>query len=165
MKLWEIDARLDEIYERSIDPETGEVDGEVLDEILSLSMERDEKIEQFALWHKNCTAEADAISKEIQTLQKRLKRLNEKTRWIDSILDKALDGQKFETPKVQIGFRRSVAVEFEDYDEFIEANRYTDMVREKIESTPNKEEIKKRLKAGEEVKGAFLVERLNMQVR
>lgn len=165
MKLWEIDARLDEIYERSIDPETGEVDGEVLDEILSLSMERDEKIEQFALWHKNCTAEADAISKEIMTLQKRLKRLNEKTRWIDSILDKALDGQKFETPKVQIGFRRSVAVEFEDYDEFIEANRYTDMVREKIESTPNKEEIKKRLKAGEEVKGAFLVERLNMQVR
>ena len=165
MKLWEIDARLDEIYERSIDPETGEVDGEVLDEILSLSMERDEKIEQFALWHKNCTAEADAISKEIMTLQRRLKRLNEKTRWIDSILDKALDGQKFETPKVQIGFRRSVAVEFEDYDEFIEANRYTDMVREKIESTPNKEEIKKRLKAGEEVKGAFLVERLNMQVR
>ena len=73
MKLWEIDARLDEIYERSIDPETGEVDGEVLDEILSLSMERDEKIEQFALWHKNCTVEADAISKEIMTLQKRLK--------------------------------------------------------------------------------------------
>lgn len=165
MKLWEIDARLDEIYESAVDPETGEVDGEVLDEILALSMEREEKIENFALWHKNCTAEADAISKEIQTLQKRLKRLNEKTRWIDSVLDKALDGQKFETSKVQIGFRKSVAVEIPDYDKFIEMNRYTDMVKEKIESVPNKEEIKKRLKAGEEIEGAFLVERLNLQVR
>ena len=145
--------------------ETGVVDATVTDEILQLFKERDQKIEQFALWHKNCTAEADAIAKEIKTLQEREKRLRSKTKWIDSVLEYTLNGQRFESPKVQIGYRKSTVVEFEDYDKFIDEYRYTDMVRERVEVVPNKEEIKKRLKDGREINGAFLMEHQNMQIK
>lgn len=165
MNLFEIDKRLDEIWNTAVDMETGVVDATVTDEILQLFKERDQKIEQFALWHKNCTAEADAIAKEIKTLQEREKRLRSKTKWIDSVLEYTLNGQRFESPKVQIGYRKSTVVEFEDYDKFIDEYRYTDMVRERVEVVPNKEEIKKRLKDGREINGAFLMEHQNMQIK
>lgn len=165
MNLFEIDKRLDEIWNTAVDIETGVVDATVTDEILQLFKERDQKIEQFALWHKNCTAEADAIAKEIKTLQEREKRLRSKTKWIDSVLDFTLNGQRFESPKVQIGYRKSTVVEIDDYEEFINQYRDTDMVREKVEVMPNKEEIKKRLKDGKEIKGAYLMEHQNMQIK
>lgn len=165
MTLYEIDQRLEQIYNDSIDPETGETHGEILDELLRLYEERDKKIENFALWHKNCVAEAEAIDKEIKTLQERAKSLKTKIRWIDSVLFRTLDGDRFETAKVQIGYRKSTQVDFEDYDDFMEENIGTELVREKVEHTPNKELIKKLLKAGEKIKGAYLVENLNMQIK
>ena len=165
MSIFEIDKRLEEIYNSAVDFETGEVDADALDEILNLQMAREQKIEQFALWHKNCLAEADAIAKEIKTLQTREKRLRSKTAWIDSVLEYTLNGQRFETPKVQIGYRKSTAVEFDDYDKFIEKYRFTDLCKDKVETTPNKEEIKKRLKSGEQIDGAWLEEHQNMQIK
>ena len=49
MNLFEIDKRLDEIWNTAVDIETGVVDATVTDEILQLFKERDQKIEQFAL--------------------------------------------------------------------------------------------------------------------
>ena len=154
MNLFEIDKRLDEIWNTAVDIETGVVDATVTDEILQLFKERDQKIEQFALWHKNCTAEADAIAKEIKTLQEREKRLRSKTKWIDSVLEFS-----------ESVASKSTVVEIDDYEEFINQYRCTDMVREKVEVVPNKEEIKKRLKDGKEIKGAYLMEHQNMQIK
>ena len=165
MNLYEIDRRLDEIYNTAVDFETGVVNAEVLDEILALSMAREEKLENLALWWKNCSAEYDAIAKEVKTLQERAERLKRKKAWIGSVLERTLNGQRFETAKVQVGYRKSTAVEIDDYDEFIEKYRNTDMVREKVEVVPNRDEIKKRLKAGDEIMGAHLETHQNMQIK
>ena len=71
MTLWEVDKRIRDILENGmhIDEETGEV---LLPEDLdSLNIERDEKIEGIALYVKNLKAEADAIHTEIYRLKDR----------------------------------------------------------------------------------------------
>ena len=165
MNIFQIDRRLDEIYDSAVDFETGEVNAEITDELLTLYAERDEKIENFALWHKNCLAESEAIAKEIKTLQDRKKRLDSKTAWIDSVLKYALNGEKFETPRVQIGYRKSTVVEIADDEAFCERYSGTDFIKTKIETAPNKEEIKKALKNGDELDGAELITKQNMWIR
>lgn len=164
--LYEINAQIEQIYETAVDMETGEIDPEAIEALEALQMERDAKIENVALWHKNVLAESKAIADEIKALQDRKKRLESKINWMDNYLEYALQGQKFETAKVQISYRKSQAVEIADIARFIEG--YKDnpaLVTEKIDYAPNKTEIKKMLKDGQKIEGAVLVERQNMQIK
>ena len=68
--LYELTAQI-ENFELEVDEETGEITN--LDELDALQMERDEKIENIALWVKNLTADAAAIKAEAQNLTKRQK--------------------------------------------------------------------------------------------
>ena len=62
MNIYEIEQAITDL----VDPETGEItDFEALD---ALSMARDEKIENVALWTKNLNAEAKAIREEEKAL-------------------------------------------------------------------------------------------------
>ena len=63
--LYELTAQL-ENFELEVDEETGEITN--LDELDALQLERDEKIENIALWVKNLTADAAAIKAEAQNL-------------------------------------------------------------------------------------------------
>ena len=67
--LYEINADLDALLD-SIDPETGEIDGDAL---TALTMERQEKLEGLALKLKNLAAEAEMIKAEEKNLADRRK--------------------------------------------------------------------------------------------
>ena len=72
-KLYEIKKDIEDLLNAVTDPDTGEVvDPDALD---SLLLERDQKIENVALYAKDVNAEWVAVTHEIMTLQQRADRL------------------------------------------------------------------------------------------
>ena len=165
--LYEINQQIEEAFAKAIDPETGEISEEAIELINALQLEKDTKIENVALWHKNTVADIKAIGDEIKALQDRKKRLEAKQAWMDKYLESALNGQKFETPKVAITYRKSTTVEIPDPEKFVQFYLMIDpdIVTTKVEHTPNKAAIKDKIKNGEFVQGAALVEHQNMQIK
>lgn len=164
--LYEINQEIEEIMESCVDPETGEISEEVIQKLTELQMAKDTKVENVALWHKNLVAESKAIADEIKALQDRKKSLEKKMQWQENYLEWALAGSKFETPKVAITYRKSTAVEIDDLGKFI--LRYMDkpdLVTVRTDYAPNKSSIKAMLKEGQEIDGATLVEKQNMQIK
>ena len=72
MTLYEIDHAISEAFERAIDPETGElINEEAWAQLEALQMDREQKLENVALWVKDLNAEAAAIREEEKNLAKR----------------------------------------------------------------------------------------------
>ena len=164
MTLYDIDRQIESLYETAVDQETGEIKPEAIEALQALQMERDAKIENVALWHKNTASDIKALADEIKALQERKRRLESKLDWMDGFLTEALDGQRFETPKVSISYRKSQSVEIDDVAGFIRGYKDNpDLV--KTEWTPNKVGIKALIKSGTEIMGARLIEKQNMQIK
>lgn len=157
MTLYEIDkAILD--FEFEIDEESGEIlNATDLDE---LKMAREDKIEGISLWIKNLEAEKEAVKHEKDNFADREKRLGKKIESLKGYLGYALQGQKFSTPKVAVSFRKSESVLVKD--EYLVPDKYCEftMVRK-----PNKTNLKKALKDGEEIMGVELVEKQNINIK
>lgn len=151
--LYEINSALLEC----VDEETGEIiDFEQLNELL---MERNTKIEKVALWIKNLDALAVSIKAERDALDKRMKLTENKSKSLQEWLKNALDGQKFETARVCVSFRKSESTE-------IDANVLDKKwCREKVTYTPDKTAIKKAIKEGQTVVGARIVVNQNVQIK
>ena len=149
MRIYEIDKAIEELIANAVNPETGELilDNEALD---ALQMERDQKIENLALYVKDLTATAKAIREEEKALQQ--------------YLTYALGGQKFSTARVACTFRRSETVECGP--EFIEWAKKNDvsLLRQK-EPEVNRTEIKDKLKAGMTIPYTALVEKQNLTIK
>ena len=161
MKLYEIDEAIMSL----VDQETGEIlDYEAF---VELKMAREEKIEGMALWCKNLDAEAKAIRAEEVSLAERRKALESKAKSLREYLSELLGGEKFTTARVACTFRKAKSVEILDEDAFIqtmqESMRY-EFLRYKAPEI-NKTEITNALKAGQEVPGALLVEKLSMSIK
>ena len=152
--LYEIDKSIMEC----LDFETGEIlDAERLD---ALQMERQEKVESVALWIKNLSADAIAYKAEKDAFAEREKAALKKIESLKAWLSGALEGQKFSTWRCAVTFRKSEAVEIED-----EALIPQEMKTEKITYSPNKTAIKEAIKAGTEIPGCKLVERMNPTIK
>lgn len=117
MTLYEIDAAILAAIAHGIDPETGEITN--LDELMGLQMDRDRKIENIACLVKNLKADVKAMKEEAQTLTDRRRVVENKVARLEAVLDEALDGQKFQTPRCVVSFRNSKAVEVDDEDALI----------------------------------------------
>lgn len=117
MTLYEIDAAIMTAIAHGIDPETGEITN--LDELMGLQMDRDRKIENIACLVKNLKANVKAMKEEAQTLTDRRRVVENKVARLEAVLDEALDGQKFQTPRCVVSFRNSKAVEVDDEDALI----------------------------------------------
>lgn len=153
MKLYEINKAI----LNCIDDETGEiVDAEKLNE---LQLARDEKVESIACWIKNLTAEAEALKKEKQAFADRQSRTEKLIDSLKEYLSEALDGQKFNTARVQVSFRKSEQVSVEDVYKLPE-----DYITY-LEPKPDKAGLKKLLKSGVKVEGCTLIEKNNIQVK
>lgn len=151
MTLYEIDAAILDC----IDAETGEIiDPDRLD---ALQMERDVKIENVAIWQKECVAEAEAIAAEIRKLTARKQSAERKAESLKAYLMMALDGQKFRTPRVSVSYRKSQAVVVDDLD-------LIDPKYLKVKTEPDKTALKDALKAGD-VAGAHIEERMNVVIQ
>ena len=145
-----------------IDEETGEIkDYEAFEE---LQMQKEEKIENTALWYKNLVAESKAIREEEKALAERRKSLENKAENLKNFINRTLDGNKFSTSKVAISYRKSTAVEVDD--EFIDyaMKNNNDLLTFK-RPEPNKTVIKGMLQGGFDIPHAELVERNNMSIK
>lgn len=144
MTLYEIDQSILEC----IDLETGEVvDAERLD---ALHIEREEKIENVALWYKNLMADAEAYKAEKNAFYEREKAARNKAESLKEWLKNALEGQNFKTTKAAVSFRNSEVVVVKDIyaipDDFL---RYE-------EPSVDKMAVKKALKDGMNIAGVVL---------
>lgn len=149
MNLYEIDTRI----AACVDAETGEIiDAEALD---ALQMARSEKIEGVACWAKDQAALADALRAEAKTLLDRAKTAESRVERLKAYLLSALDGQRFESARARVGFRRVASVEITDLDAVPEEYLELRMI-----SNPKKTDIRDAIRAGKAVPGAELTERL-----
>ena len=158
MNIYEIDNAMFSL----IDEETGEIkDYEAFEE---LQMQREEKIENVALWYKNLIAESKAIREEEKALAERRKSLENKAESLKNFVNRTLNGNKFSTSKVAISYRKSTAVEVDD--EFIDyaMKNNNDLLTYK-QPEPNKTVIKGMLQGGFDIPHAELVERNNMSIK
>lgn len=145
-------------FEFDIDEETGEIlNSDALDE---LNLEREQKIEGVALYYKNLCAEADMVKAEADTLTDRYKRLQRKADGLKDYLSYALKGEKFNTPKVAMSFRKSKSVHISD--EHLIPDKYMNI---SVVKKPDKKVIKDALEKGVEVMGAEIVEKNSVQIK
>lgn len=136
-------------------------DGEIEDyeKFAELQMERETKIENVALWLKNLTAEAIALKQEELNLACRRHIAEAKIERLKKYLAYALDGNKFETSKVAVSWRKSEKVEVDE--EQIPAE-WCDIIEQ---YKPRKAEIKAALKEGKSIAGCRLIENNNIQIK
>lgn len=143
-------------FEFEVDEETGEIlNADKLDEI---QLERETKLENIALWIKNLDSDAEAYKREKDSFAQKEKAAKNKVESLKGYLNFALAGEKFKTDRVSISYRKSESVEV--------AHGFDD-ARFLIPQEPkiDKMAIKKAIKEGEEVKGAILLEKQNIQIK
>jgi hypothetical protein len=150
--------QINEAILECIDMETGEIiDLEALE---ALQIERDEKIDNLASWYKQTCAEAEAIKAEEKSLCERRKAKEAKAESIKGYLSRILNGNKFETSKNKISWRRSESINFLNEDAIPAAFK-----KEVVEVKIDKMAIKEAIKNGEKVSGAVIEEKNNIQIK
>lgn len=159
--LYEYDHRIDSL----IDPDTGEVLD--YDAFLTLSMEREDKIENVAVYIKNLEAQSKAIQDEERALRERRVPLEGRAKRMREHLSNYLGGERFNCSRVSISFRKSTALDVSDSAsaaEWLEEHGHVDLV---VRDAPklDKRAVAALVKDGEEVPGVELVERQSLQVR
>lgn len=149
---------LDQAILNCCDKETGEIiDAEALD---ALVMQRSEKIESVVLWVKNLQSDALAFKAEKEAFAEREKAATKKAEQLKAWLAYALEGQKFNTAKCAVSFRRSEKVDISD-ESLVPAEFLTATTTYK----PDKAAIKQAIKEGQTVNGCCLMESLNTQIK
>ena len=159
MNLYEINKSIEELTEKMVDPETGEINEEVMEQLEQLDIDLDEKLENYGLVMKQLMAEASALIDESKALKRRAEvKLNKYGR-METMVKMALNGKPKEFKRVRFGFRPSKSVEIVNED--LVPDEYCVY---KTERKPQKMEIKKLLNAGQEVPGCVLVEHENLRL-
>ena len=162
MNLFEVDnAIANFVFE--VDEVTGEVKN--FDALDALNMERDRKIEFIALEIKNLDAEARAIKAECESLAERQKAKERKRDNWKRYLENALHGEKFETPKCSISYRKSTSVAVGKQFEAWAKENAPSLLNVTMVVKPDKTAIKEAIKNGAELVDAELVENVNMQIK
>lgn len=158
MSIYEIDDAITSL----VDMETGEIEDEKrFDE---LKMERTQKIENIACYFKNLTAEAKAMREEEANLARRRKAVENKAERIKSLLAYALNGDRFESPKVRCSYRKAKSVQVDDGFVAWAEEHAGDLLTFR-EPTPNRTAIKAALEDGREIEHAEIVTNERLQVK
>ena len=140
-----------------IDTDTGEVfDEEYLN---GLRIAKTRKVENIACWIKNLQAEAEAYKKEEEAFRTRRKQAENRIESLKRYLTNWVSGEKIETDRCKVSWRKSVSVEIQD-----ESRVPEDYKKEKVIVNIDKVSIKKALTGGEDVPGASLLEKRAVQI-
>ena len=148
---------IDEQIMQCIDEDTGEILD--LEKLNHLQMQQEQKVESLALWYKNLLSDAAALKAEKETFAAREKSAKNRAGSIKAYLSDFLNGEKFETKKAKITFRKSKQVDI------IDQSTIDDDYLIYQEPRPNKTKIKEALKSGAQLKGVQLVEKKNIQIK
>ena len=137
--------------------ETGEIDD--VEKLEALDIERSKKIENTALYIKNKLSEAAAYKAEKDSFAQREKAAKNEAERLKRYLDSSLQGEKFQSTKAVISYRKSVVVECEDIEK-------VDKLFLRFEDPKlDKSAVKDAIKGGQEVAGCSLVEKQNIQIK
>lgn len=165
MTLYEINAQIDQILSNiEIDEETGEVlfDTTLLE---SLQIAHDVKIENIGCYVKNLNSDIEALKTEEKNLNSRRKSKEKLVERLTYMLDNDLKGQKFETARCTISYRKSTSTVV---DEGVFLEKYKD---NPDLCTPNttykydKAQLKKKIQAGEVIDGVTLSVNNNISIK
>lgn len=167
MKLYEISEEIQRILLESVDPETGAIAPEAWDALDALQMEREAKLEAIACAYKNLRSDAEELKAEEASLNERRKRKERRAESLKRFLERQLNGEKLETPRVLVAFRRVSAVNVNNQllaRTFLENGGYGNCLRYK-EPEIDKNAVKRLLNVGVEVPGVNVLESLSMSVK
>jgi hypothetical protein len=131
-----------------VDLETGEIVD--IEQLQALQLERDQKIENVALWYKNLLSDAAQYKAEKDAFAERERAARAKADSLKRYLLDALQGDKYKSTRVNISYRNSSSVVVDDV-----LNLPPRFVKFK-EPEPDKMAIKEAIKNGEEVNGAHI---------
>lgn len=162
MTLYEIDEEIQELLSE-VDPETGELitDYAALDALL---MEREAKIENTVLFIKNLSSDVRELKAEEAALAERRKKAEKKAERLREYVSHALGGERFQTPRCCVSFRKSTALELgEGFTEW--AKEHADTLLRYKEPEPDKTAIKAALAGGAEIPNAKLVQNTTMTIK
>lgn len=140
-----------------LDYETGEIID--IERLSELTLERDEKIENIALWIKNLKADIEAYKAEAEAFTARRKTAESKVESLTRYLSEFLDGQPYKTAKAQISFRSTTAVKVDENAEL--PSEYCRVV---TKTEPDKKAIKTALESGIEIDGCELIKSRSLSV-
>ena len=157
-KLYEIINEI-ENFDFDIDEDTGEILN--ASDLEQLQLDRDTKIENILLWIKNLKSDAEAYKNEKMAFADRQRRAEAKVESLKKYISYCLDGEKFNTDKVQATWRRSEAVELKEGASIIDVPTDYTLVDIKL----NKKMIKNALKAGDEITGVELISKNNLIIK
>lgn len=153
MKLFEINEAIANI----IDFETGEIiDSEAYE---NLKMERQDKLTNIALLYKNCKSDYDQLDELVKEYTTRRNSCKNTMEWAKATLERELNGEKLEDEKKR----------FKTYYHPSEsAKTNMDILADKwkkVEVKPMTAEIKKALKNGEVIEGAWLETKQSLVIK
>lgn len=159
--LYEINDAYIDAFNRAVDPETGEImDEDAWAEFEQLTLDRDTKIENTALFIKNLRSDAEAYKAEKDSFAKKQKAAENTAENLKKYLQRILNGEKFKSTRVSVSHRKSEVVEISipviDLPE--EYLRYKD-------PEPDKTALKEALKAGAVIDGVELIEKQNLLIK
>lgn len=153
MTIYEIDQSILDC----VDLETGEIID--IEKFENLQIEREIKIDNTICFYKNVNGVISAIEKEIENLSKRKKQQKNLSENLKSLISYSLEGQKFETSRNKVSWRKSESINIINEKEI--PNEFKES---KIEIKISKDAIKKSIKNGIEVNGAEMVFKNNIQI-
>jgi len=170
MKLYEVNAAIEEIFEQMVDPETGEIlsDSETLmAQLDSLQMERQRILEYLAKLVLNTRAEAAALKEEESRLKDRRSRLARRESSLMDVLDRECGGKKTDLGIATLSYRKTSRVEISDAEmavRWLKRNKHTDCYRIPAPEVA-KAEVKKLISQGTKVPGCAVVEDRSCSLR
>lgn len=167
MKLYEIAAEYENFM---LAVEAGDIPEEAIaDTLESITMMLEDKADNIACLIKNMKAEAAAIRAEEISLAGRRKAKENQIERLTTYLSNTLQNagySKIETARNKISFRRSESVVVADEDAFIEwARQCHDDLLTYSSPTISKTAIKNALAGGEEIAGAMIEVKQNIQIK
>lgn len=158
--LYELNEQIEDLTERMIDPETGEVDEEIMNQIDLLKMDVDAKLDAIGIVIKSLTGEIDIFTQEKKNLQKNIDSRMRKIERLCNYSNLVLKGKPKSLRHVQYSYHKSQKVQIVNEDMI--PDKY---MKFEMKSTPVKTEIKKALKNGENVPGCYLEDKNNLIVK
>lgn len=137
-------------------------DGEILNlqQFEALQMERSQKIEGMCCYIKNLMADVVAYEAEEKRLRERRAAKEREVDRCKAYLAGALYGEKFETTRCKITWRKSEICNVLNIDAVPEEYKRT-----KVTVDADKTAIKKAIKGGMEIPGAEVIQKLNMTLK
>lgn len=162
MKLYEIPFSLRKVLEGvQVDEETGEILG--TDALVEFAGDMNETIKNTALYLFELDSEAQQIDAQIKRLKARKDGMKRRADTLKNLMLDAMTStglQKVSDPLVTVYLRKSTAT-IVDNMELIPK----DLLRVKVETSPDLVAISKTIKSGIEVPGAHLEERQNVNIK